>query len=108
MGVNLLPQEQPRHNLNFDRSHPEFHRRYLLLVEELAKTDIPDMVKAAYMGYASHSFGDEGIGPYGETNPTANDTVKHVRERLDAWHEAFKGMENKVFMGGTSEYGFQK
>ncbi len=84
LGVNLLPHEQPRHNLNFDPSHPEFHKRYLMLVEELAKTGIPDMVKAAYTGYASHSFGDEGIGPYGEGNPAGNDTVKHVRVRLDA------------------------
>jgi len=108
LGVNLLPQEKPEHNLNFDPSHPEFHKHYLMLIAELKKSGIPDMVKAAYVGYASHSFGDEGIGPYGESNSAANDTVKHVRERLDAWQEAFKGMENKVFMGGSCDYGFQK
>lgn len=108
LGVNLLPQEDPKHNLNFDPSHPEFHRHYLMLVNELAKTNIPKMVKAAYVGYASHSFGDEGIGPYPETSSEANDTVKHVRERLDAWENAFKGMEYKVFMGSAVDYGFKK
>lgn len=108
LGVNLLPQEEPQHNLNFDPSHPEFHKRYLMLIDELAKTGIPDMVNAAYVGYASHSFGDEGIGPYRETNSAANDTVKHVRKRLDAWQKAFQGMEQKVFMGSPVNYGFEK
>ncbi len=108
LGVNFLPQEQPQHNLNFDPSHPEFHKHYLMLINELAKTEIPRMVKAAYVGYASHSFGDEGIGPYGEANSAANDTVKHVRQRLDAWQNAFRGMESKIFMGGSCDYGFEK
>jgi len=108
LGVNLLPQEKPEHNLNFDPSHPEFHKHYLLLIGELAKTGIPELVKAAYVGYASHSFGDEGIGPYKETESEANDTVKHVRERLDAWNNTFEGMEDKVFMGAPVNYGFEK
>lgn len=107
-GINLLPKKTPKHNLNFDPSHPEFHKRYLKLINELSKTEISKMVKAAYVGYASHSFGDEGIGPYAEKESKANDTVQHVRERLDAWHHAFKGMEHKIFMGGPIAYGFQK
>ncbi|SNR54317.1 hypothetical protein SAMN06265371_10510 [Lutibacter agarilyticus] len=108
LGVNLLSKKSPKHNLNFDPSHPEFHRHYLKLVYELSKTNIPKMVKAAYVGYASHSFGDEGIGPYSENEGSANDTVQHVRQRLDAWQNTFNGMEHKVFMGGPIEYGFQK
>ncbi|MBE0655202.1 MAG: T9SS type A sorting domain-containing protein [Bacteroidales bacterium] len=108
LGVTFLPQEKPGDNLNFDPAHPKFHERYLKLISELSKTEIPGLVKNAYVGYASHSFGDEGIGPYGETNSAANDTVKHVRERLDAWEKAFKGMETKVYMGGSCDYGFKK
>ncbi|TNF44634.1 MAG: SMI1/KNR4 family protein, partial [Bacteroidetes bacterium] len=108
LGVNLLPKKEPSHNLNFDPAHIEFHKHYLMLIDQFAKSGIPKMVKAAYVGYASHSFGDEGIGPYGEANSAANDTVKHVRERLDAWQEAFSGMESKVFMGGSCDYGFRK
>ncbi|MCK4920960.1 MAG: hypothetical protein KAS71_07935, partial [Bacteroidales bacterium] len=108
LGVPFLPLEDPEKNLNFDPSHPVFHYHYLRLINELKNTAIPQMVKAAYVGYASKSHGDEGIGPYRETNSDANDTVQHVRERLDAWEEAFKGMENKVFMGAPVNYGFEK
>ncbi|NME71114.1 hypothetical protein [Flammeovirga aprica] len=107
-GVNLLPPKTPKHNLNYDPSNPVFHSHYLKLINELRRTEIPDLVKAAYVGYASPAFGDEGIGPYGEKNSAANDTVPHVRERLDAWHAAFVGQEHKVFMGGPCEYGFKK
>jgi len=106
LGVPVMPREKI--NENFDTSHPVFHFHYLRLVNELKNSGIPHMVKAAYVGYASKSHGDEGIGPYGEKNPEANDTVQHVRERLDAWEEAFEGIEHKVFMGGPSHYGFEK
>jgi hypothetical protein len=108
LGVNLLPQKKMGDNLNFDPANPEFHKRYIMLINELAKTDIPKMVKTAYVGYASPSLGDEGIGPYDDANSAANDAVKHVRERLDAWQNAFKGMEHKVYMGGSCDYGFNK
>lgn len=89
---------------NYEISHPEFHKRYLRLIRKLGDSGIPRMsgLRGAYAGYASPSFGDEGIGPVG-VDP---DTVPHVIERLDAWAQAFKGVENKVFMGGASDYGF--
>lgn len=108
LGVTLLPRKSPNDNLNFDPTHPEFHQRYLKLIDEMAKAGIPQMVKAAYVGYASHSFGDEGIGPFKESEALKNDALPHVRERLDAFGKAFKGMEYKVFMGGSSHYGFEK
>lgn len=107
-GVSLLPRKQPADNLNFDPAHPEFHRRYLKLIDEVAKAGIPEMVKAAYVGYASHSLGDEGIGPFKESQAEENDALPHVRERLDAFAKAFKGREHQVFMGGSSHYGFAK
>lgn len=107
-GVPLLPRKDPGDNLNFDPAHPEFHQRYLKLIDEVAKMGIPKMVKAAYVGYASHSLGDEGIGPFKESEAAKNDALPHVRERLDAFARAFKGMEHKVFMGGSSHYGFAK
>ena len=108
LGVTFLPQKNPGDNLNFNPAHPRFHERYLKLISELSKTEIPNLVKNAYVGYASASLGDEGIGPYGESNSAANDTAKHVRERLDAWEKVFKGMETKVYMGGSCDYGFKK
>ena len=121
-------------NKNYDPSDPDFHERYLLLVKELGKKldlltgkrlaelhndesyllegevgekkSIADLVKAAYVGYASKSLGDEGIGPHGEHNPQENDAEVHVQERLAAWQQAFNGIEHKVYMGGESNIGF--
>ena len=95
---------------NYDPGHPEFHKRYLKFIKTLGESGIPQMdeVKGLFLGYASPSNGDEGIGPFPESNADANDTIMHVRERIDAWAEACKGVEYKVFMGGLSNYGFSK
>ncbi len=93
---------------NYDVKDPRFHTLYLKLVEAIGKSGIPQMpeVTGLYVGYASGSYGDEGIGPYsGSDGRAKNDTVKHVRERLDAWAKITKGVEYKVFMGGESYYG---
>ncbi|VGO20683.1 hypothetical protein [Pontiella sulfatireligans] len=92
-------EKEGANNENYEVSHPEFHKRYIALIESFGKSGIPQMLRAAYVGYASPSFGDEGIGPDGDP---------HVIERLDAWGLAFQGLENRVFMGGPSEYGFKK
>ncbi len=86
----------------YDPAHPEFHKRYLKLIEEFGKSGIPEMLQAAYTGYASKSHGEEGIAPTG-VNP---DTLDHVKERLDAWAKVFKGMEHKIYMGGPCNHGF--
>ncbi|MEX0324311.1 MAG: hypothetical protein AB3N63_19290 [Puniceicoccaceae bacterium] len=102
-------KENPK-SINFEVSHPEFHKRYLNVVKALGESRIPQMeeVKGLFLGYASPSRGDEGIGPHGEKDPAANDREPHVRERIDAWAKACKGVEHKVYMGGLSDYGFSK
>jgi uncharacterized repeat protein (TIGR02543 family) len=94
-------------NLNYNPLHPAFHDRYIKLIKKMAEEGIPDMVKAAYVGYASSSYGDEGIGPYHD-DVQRNAEVPEVKERIDTWAEAFKGQENKVFMGAPLHYGFDK
>lgn len=88
----------------YDPSDPVFHEKYIRIIRSMGETDIPDLVKGAYVGYASPSHGDEGIGPEGQ-DP---DTVRHVIERLDAWADTFKGQTGKVYMGGVSDYGMSK
>jgi len=110
---NIPIREEEKENpkkTNYEVSHPEFHSRYIKFIQALGESGIPqmDIVKGLYLGYASPSNGDEGIGPYGEGNPDANDTVQHVIERIDAWAEACMGVEHKVYMGGLSNYGFSK
>lgn len=102
-------KENPQ-KTNYEVSHPEFHKRYLKFIDALGKSGIPKMneVKGLFLGYASPSNGDEGIGPYAEHLSGANDTIPHVKERIDAWANACKGVESKVFMGGLSNYGFSK
>lgn len=95
---------------NYEISHPEFHKRYLKFIDALGKSGIPQMkeVKGLFLGYASPSYGDEGIGPFPESMAGANDTIQHVIERIDTWATACKGVEYKVIMGGLSNYGFSK
>ena len=95
---------------NYTPGHPEFHKRYIKFITALGESGIPQMeeVKGLFLGYASPSNGDEGIGPHPEKEADANDTIPHVRERIDTWAKACKGVEYKVFMGGLSNYGFSK
>ena len=95
--------------INYEVCHPEFHKRYVAFIAALGKSRIPQMeeVKGLFLGYASPSNGDEGIGPY-HGDAIANDTIQHVRERIDAWAEVTSGVEHKVFMGGVSNYGLEK
>ena len=92
---------------SYDPADPVFHKYYINLIDSLSRSGIPqlDTVAAMYVGYASSSLGDEGIGPP-EMDP-ANEPL-HVKERLDAWAAAAAGVEHKIFMGGPSEYGFSK
>lgn len=105
-GIPIRTEIKKSKVTNHEVSHPEFHKRYIRLIDALGKSGIPQEkgLKGAYVGYASPSYGDEGIGPHGE-DP---DSCPHVIERLDAWARAFQGMENKVFMGGISKYGVEK
>jgi len=91
---------------NYDVRDPKFHLRYLRLVEAIGRSGIPHMPEVAglYIGYASKAMGDEGIGPY-QNSLNGNDTVQHVRERLEAWANITEGVRDKVYMGGPTNYG---
>ncbi len=74
-------------NENYDPGHPEFHMRYIKLINSFAKSGIPQMLKAAYVGYASPSLGDEGIGPHHKNPPRCemqrpNEKLKHQKFSL--------------------------
>ena len=94
-------------NINYNPLHPAFHDRYIKLIKKLGEEGIPDMVKAAYVGWASPALGDEGIGPYHD-DVQRNADVPEVIERIDTWAEVFEGQEHKVFMGAPLHYGFDK
>jgi hypothetical protein len=108
--VQKVNSKNPPKVINYEISNPEFHKRYLRFIDALGQSGIPKMneVSGLFLGYASPSYGDEGIGPYHGSMSPANDTVKHVVERIDAWAKACKGVESKVSMGGISNYGLSK
>ena len=101
--IPIRKEHKPAKVKNYDISNPHYHRCYLRLIHTLGESGIPRLnaLKGTFVGYASPSYGDEGIGPHG-IDP---DTVPHVIERLDAWAKAFEGVEHKVFMGGVSRHG---
>jgi hypothetical protein len=91
---------------NYQVDHQKFHAKYLRFINAMGKSKIaqnPNLV-GVFFGYASPSYGDEGIGPHGK-DP---DKIPHVVERVNAWAKAFKGNEQKVFMGGWSKLGVKK
>jgi len=98
-----LIYEKPKHDfqiVNYDVMHPEYHKRYLRLIEKLGESGIPrmDAVKVAYLGYKSSSQGEEGGGP---KNPGPDRIYeKRAFERYDAWAKAFKGVEYKLMPTG--------
>ena len=57
-----------------------------------------------YVGYASPSNGDEGIGPHHGGDP---DSYPHVLERLNKWAEVCANHTSKMLMGGISQRGIE-
>jgi hypothetical protein len=110
-GYNLSFKQKDGKNINYDPADPIFHARYLAFISALAETKLcqHESVKLVYVGYASSSNGDEGIGPHGQNPPPGGwgdpDSYPHVVERLDAFQKLCHGEEWKVIMGGYSAYG---
>lgn len=79
--------------VNLDIYHPEYHRRYLRLVEEFGRSGIPQMKELdhCYLHLRSASRGEEGKGP------ALDDPNRRLyEERLRAWAAAFKGVAYKL------------
>jgi hypothetical protein len=79
--------------VNMDIYHPEYHKRYLKLVEAFGRSGIPQMkeLDICYLHLVSASRGEEGSGP-----PVGDPKRKLYEERLQAWAKAFKGVAYKL------------
>ena len=96
-GVPLI-EERPNKSIpfqvvNMDIYHPEYHQRYLKLIEAFGQSGIPQMkeLDICYLHLVSGSRGEEGSGPdVGDPNR------KFYEERLQAWANAFKGVTHKL------------
>jgi hypothetical protein len=103
-GIPLI-EEQPNKSIpfqvvNLDIYHPEYHQRYLKLVEAFGRSGIPQMkeLDLCYLHLVSGSRGEEGHGP-----PAGDPKRKLFEERLQAWANAFHGVTYKLCLVSGKE-----
>lgn len=103
-GVPLI-EEKPNDSIpfqvvNMDIYHPEYHRRYLRLVQAFGRSGIPGMkeLDVCYVHLASPSRGEEGAGP-----PVGDPRRKLFEERLQAWADAFRENRYKLCLVSHQE-----
>lgn len=103
-GIPLI-EEAPNKSIpfqvvNLDIYHPEYHQRYLRLVEALGQSGIPQMqeLDICYLHLVSASRGEEGVGP-----PVGDPRRKLFEERLRAWAKAFQGVTSKLCLVSAQE-----
>ena len=94
-----------------------YHRRYLRVIEQLGKSGIPKMkaLRIVYVGAISKSWGEEMYIPGGvaewcqkHTGLTPQALETCLRQRLDAWAKAFRGVEHKLAWVGAGAGGVGK
>jgi len=90
--------------VNLDIYHPEYHQRYLKLVEAFGRSGIPQMTELdiCYLHLVSASRGEEGAGP-----PVGDPKRQLFEERLRAWAEAFKDVTYKLCLVSGKEEDLQ-
>lgn len=103
-GIPLI-EEKPNRSIpfqvvNMDIYHPEYHKRYLKLVEAFGKSGIPQLkeLDLCYLHLVSASRGEEGAGP-----PVGDPRRKLFEQRLQAWADAFKGVAYKLCLVSHKE-----
>jgi len=104
-GVPIKP-EKPKTNIgtpfqvvNLDIWHAEYHSRYLKFVEAFGRSGIAQSTKIliSYVHCRSASRGEESGGRY------EGRALECMKERLDAWASAFRGVERKLAWTGHSD-----
>lgn len=103
-GIPLV-EEKPNTSIpfqvvNMDIYHPEYHRRYIRLVEAFGRSGIPQMkeLDICYVHLVSGSRGEEGAGP-----PEGDPRRPLFEERLRAWAGAFAGVAHKLCLVSNRE-----
>ena len=103
-GIPLI-EERPNKSIpfqvvNMDIYHPEYHKRYLKLVETFGRSGIPQMkeLDICYLHLVSASRGEEGAGP-----PVGDPKRPLFEERLRAWADAFQGVAYKLCLVSSKE-----
>ncbi|NQT86446.1 hypothetical protein HQ560_06750 [bacterium] len=112
--IDMTSVEGRLHLHSYAIWHERYRERYLRVIEALGKSGIPQIegLRIVYVGAISKSWGEElyiprDVGVWAEENagmtPAALEAC--LRERLDAWAAAFKGVENKLAWVGAGSHG---
>lgn len=98
-------EEQPKTNIatpfqvvNLDIWDDRYHQRYLRFVEAFGESGIAQMpqIMLSYVHGRSSSRGEEAGGRY------EGRALQCMKERMEAWARAFKGVEHKLAWVGNS------
>lgn len=98
-----LVEERPKMNLstpfqivNMDLYHPDYHTRYLRMVEALGQSGIPEMDEIMFVmvHFKSGTRGEEAGGAWPIERDSREGRV--LDERLRAWSRAFDNVHHKL------------
>lgn len=112
--VDMTSMEGRFQLFNYAIWHPEYHKRYLRVIRAMGEADIPqiDGLRIVYVGGMSKSWGEEmyiprEVGIWCEENAglTPEVLLECMSERLEAWANAFDGVENKLAWVGAGNDG---
>ena len=112
--IDMTSMEGRFQLFNYAIWNPEYHRRYIRVIEALGKSGIPKnkALRIVYVGAISKSWGEEmyiprDVGLWCEKNAglIPERFEKCLTERLDAWAEAFKGRTNILAWVGAGNSG---
>jgi len=112
--IDMTSMEGRFQLLNYAIWTPEYHKRYLRVIDAFARSGIPqnEALHIVYVGAISKSWGEEMFIPpapalWAEKNTGLTPAVleKCLTERLDAWAKAFKGRENVLAWVGAGGMG---
>ena len=112
--IDMTAMEGRFQLFNYPIWDARYHKRYLRVIEALGKSGIPQTegLRIVYVGAISKSWGEElyiprDVGAWCEEHVGLTPEVldKCVRERLDAWAEAFEGVEHKLAWVGAGRDG---
>jgi hypothetical protein len=112
--IDMTSMEGRFQLVNYAIWSPEYHKRYLRVIDAFAKSGIPGnkALRIVYVGAISKSWGEEMFIPpipaqWAEKNTglTPERLEKCLNERLDAWAKAFKGRENVLAWVGAGGMG---
>lgn len=115
--IDMTSMEGRFQLFNYPIWDERYHRRYLRVIEALGRSGIPRMkaLRIVYVGAISKSWGEEMYIPRNvadwcekHTALTPQSLSKRLRERLDAWARAFRGVQHKLAWVGAGVGGVSK